>query len=60
MIMNKKTYIQPSIQLHQLNLTDGILTVLSGGGALQNGGDTSTNNVTKSDTKAFGSWDDIW
>ncbi|MBR1683059.1 MAG: hypothetical protein IJ700_08820 [Bacteroidaceae bacterium] len=57
--MNKKTYIQPSLQVHQLNLADGILQTLSGD-VLGNGGDTNSNNVTSSDTKESGNWSDIW
>ena len=60
MIMNKKTYIQPSLHVHQLNLADGILKTMSAGSDLKYGGDTNSNNVTSSDTKESGNWSDIW
>lgn len=54
--MKKKAYISPAVNIHILNMKDGILVTLSAEG-LANGGDT-TEGWT-SDTKGSGDWD-IW
>ncbi len=57
--MEKKVYISPVLKVVVLTHITNILS-LSGGDTLGNGGDTSTNNITSSDTKSDGGWSNIW
>ena len=60
--MEKKVYKAPAIKNFQMTSVDGLLVSISGEG-MRYGGDTKNGekiNVTESDTKSQGQWDDFW
>ena len=55
--MKKKAYISPAVNIHTVNVKDGIMLSLSGNG-IANGGSTPSSGWN-SDTKGSGDWN-IW